>query len=111
MRRRYRYDPNLKKLVEIVEAPARRVVPHVSGDLPAYQSPASGKWVDGRRARREDLKRTGCRPWEGLGSEKRAADAYWADIAKKSDSKLEEAAHRAWAEAPSEVRNVLGRRY
>jgi putative FmdB family regulatory protein len=29
-------------------------------DVPAYQSPASGKWINGRAERREDLKATGC---------------------------------------------------
>lgn len=43
---------------------AKPEVPYVRGDLPAYFSVASGKWVDGRAARKEDLKRTGCVPWE-----------------------------------------------
>jgi hypothetical protein len=38
--------------------------PKVFGDYPGYVSPASGQWVEGRRARQEDLKRTGCRPYE-----------------------------------------------
>lgn len=29
-------------------------------DTPGYYSVASDKWIDGRAARREDLKRTGC---------------------------------------------------
>ena len=42
--------------------------PYVLSDLPPYYSVVSGKWVDGRRARRDDLARTGCRevdPSEG----------------------------------------------
>ena len=35
-------------------------VPYVRGDLPSYISPITGKPVDGRSARREDLKRSGC---------------------------------------------------
>lgn len=38
--------------------------PLVRGDLPGYVSPVSGTWVEGRRAREEDLKRTGCRPYD-----------------------------------------------
>ena len=43
--------------------------PMVFGDLPGYQSEVTGKWVEGRSQRREDLKRSGCRPWEGLAQE------------------------------------------
>jgi hypothetical protein len=42
--------------------------PAVQSDTPEYYSIASGKMVDGRRARRDDLARTGCRevdPSEG----------------------------------------------
>ena len=35
--------------------------PTVRGDLPEYVSPVTGKPVDGRYARSEDLKRSGCR--------------------------------------------------
>lgn len=38
--------------------------PAVVRDTPAYFSPASGRMVDGRADRREDLKRTGCREVE-----------------------------------------------
>ncbi len=43
--------------------------PYVQSDMAPYLSVASNQMVDGRRARREDLKRTGCRevdPSEGL---------------------------------------------
>jgi len=36
-------------------------LPYVRGDLPEYISPVTRKPVDGRAARREDLKRAGCR--------------------------------------------------
>lgn len=38
--------------------------PYVRGDLPSYVSPVTGKPVEGRRARREDLARSGCREVE-----------------------------------------------
>lgn len=38
--------------------------PMVRGDLPGYESPIDGRWIEGRRARLEDLKRSGCRPYE-----------------------------------------------
>lgn len=36
-------------------------MPYIRGDLPAYKSPVTGKVIEGRAARREDLARTGCR--------------------------------------------------
>lgn len=35
--------------------------PTVLSDIPGYVSPATGKWVEGRVARKEDLKKAGCR--------------------------------------------------
>jgi hypothetical protein len=34
--------------------------PRVMGDIEAYQSPVSGEWVEGRRARRYDLEKHDC---------------------------------------------------
>jgi len=42
-------------------ARAPQVGPMIVRDTPAYISPVTGKPVDGRAARREDLKRSGCR--------------------------------------------------
>lgn len=47
--------------------------PLIYGDLPSYQSPITGEWIDGRVARREDLARHGCRPYEGIGQERQEA--------------------------------------
>lgn len=47
--------------------PAERAIltpPRVFGDYEGYESPASGKWIEGRRQRAEDLARTHCRPYE-----------------------------------------------
>lgn len=109
MIRRYRYDPATKEVVEVKETRRSQQAPQVFGDLPGYQSPVSGKWIEGRRARREDFKRTNCRPFEGRGSEQRAADAHNRDLERKAETKLTEAAHRAWAEAPSDVRRILSK--
>lgn len=38
--------------------------PAVIGDYPGYECPVSGKWVEGRKAHEENLKRTGCRVYE-----------------------------------------------
>jgi hypothetical protein len=48
------------KLVEKHKAPPRNVH-YVQSDLPAYKSPLGTGMIDGRAARREDLKRGNCR--------------------------------------------------
>jgi hypothetical protein len=47
---------------EAMPLPARRGVcaPSVVPDTPAYRSPITGEWIEGRKARREDLKKHGC---------------------------------------------------
>lgn len=34
--------------------------PRVFGDYEAYQSPVTGEWIEGRRAREYDMKKHGC---------------------------------------------------
>lgn len=38
----------------------RICAPMVVTDLPGYESPVDGRWVEGKRARREDLARNNC---------------------------------------------------
>ena len=38
--------------------------PMVVADLPGYASPVDGRWIEGRKARREDLARNNCVPYE-----------------------------------------------
>lgn len=38
--------------------------PRVFGDYEGYESPATGKWIEGRRARERDFAESGCRPYE-----------------------------------------------
>lgn len=76
------------QMTRMVEAPA------VQADLPGYQSPIDGRWVEGRRARVEDLKRNNCRPWEGMESERKEAikraDAADAEFGKKIETGIAE---------------------
>lgn len=46
---------------EPMEVPNVVAVPYITPDIAPYKSVASGKWIDGRTAQREDLKREGCR--------------------------------------------------
>jgi putative FmdB family regulatory protein len=63
-----RHGAGAIRMRRIVEAPA------VQADLPGYTSPIDGRWIEGRRARTEDLKRSGCRPWEGMEAERKEAE-------------------------------------
>jgi hypothetical protein len=38
--------------------------PRVFGDYEGYESPATGKWIEGRAARERDFRESGCRPYE-----------------------------------------------
>jgi hypothetical protein len=81
--------------------------PIVWNDLPGYESPVTGLWVEGRRQRREDLKRTGCRAYEGREQEQKEADKVQRENDRKCDQLAEKMAYRAWAEAPERVRRVF----
>lgn len=52
---------------------------YIMSDLPGYKSVASGKWVDGRRDRREDLKRAGCREVDPSEGPKACRTKKWAE--------------------------------
>lgn len=71
------------RVTRIVEAPA------VQTDLPGYQSPIDGKWVEGRRARTEDLKRSNCRPWEGMETERKEAIKRAEEADRKFETQIE----------------------
>ena len=106
MRERYVWDPNLKELVR-VRARRQEALHFIQPDLPGYQSPITGQWIEGRKARREDLKRHECRPWEGREQEAKEAAKVRAEADRRLDQIAERMAHRAWAEAPERVRKVF----
>ncbi len=53
-------DRNTNEPMELPEG-NQIVAPRVRSDLPAYKSPLGTGVIDGRSARREDLKRNNCR--------------------------------------------------
>ena len=77
---------------------------YVHGDLPGYESPIDGKWIEGKKARREDLKRSGSRPYEGREAEMQEVRKFHVEQERKTDQLAEKMAHRLWAEAPESVR-------
>lgn len=72
-----------------------------------YISPTSGKAITTQRARREDLARSGCRPWEGMESETRQAARVRAGEEKKQDAKLHESVARAYHQLSPDKRRIL----
>ena len=74
MRRKYVWSPERGELVEVPTTfTQEQFAPMVIPDLPGYQSPVTGLWVEGRKQRREDLKRTNSRPFEGIEQERKEA--------------------------------------
>lgn len=81
------------------------VAPAVVGDYAGYSCPVTGKWVEGRKAHQENLKRQGCRVLEPGETEsfKRNKAAEEADF----DRRIEETADRFIAELPAKKRESL----
>lgn len=51
----------LSRVIKERKRGAGQNAPSIHSDLPGYISPVGNGWVEGRSARREDLKRSGCR--------------------------------------------------
>lgn len=69
-------------------------------DIPAYESPATGKMITSRAERREDLKRSGCREWEGIESERRESERQKKYQEEKQEAALDRTVRQAWADLP-----------
>lgn len=76
-------------------------------DIPAYVSPTSGRWINSRRERNEDLKASNARPWEGLEQEKKEAERQKAYMEQKEDRALTVAAEKAFAQLEPEKQRIL----
>lgn len=90
------------------------VISAVAGfvDFPAgggreYVSAATGKYITSNKQRTEDLKRSGCRPYEGFAQEMKHAQKIRAEEDRKSDAKLHEDVSRAYYQLAPEKRRVL----
>jgi hypothetical protein len=81
--------------------------PAVQADLPGYQSPTTGRWIEGRAARRDDLKRSGARPWEGFAAERQEAQKRLAEAESRADRKLDAAVRSAYHQLPPAKRRAL----
>lgn len=68
---------------------------HIVGEYEPYECPVTGKWVDGRYAHRENLKRTGCRllePGEKEHNTKRGREYVEAKLDAAVDKAVDEVA-------------------
>ena len=81
--------------------------PMIYGDLPSYQSPIDGRWIDGRVARREDLARNNCRPWEGMAQERKEAARQQGYEHQRQDRKLDQTIEKSWAQLSERSRRAL----
>lgn len=82
-----------------------RQAPAVFADLPGYESPVTGKWVEGRAQRREDLRRTGCRPYEE--GERELSIKTRKEDERRSDKAAFESAARAYYSLSPEKRRIV----
>ena len=71
--------------------------------MSSYQSPVTGKWIDTPAQRRDDLARTGSRPWEGMESEKRHA----ASVSKQMDADMDKTAEKIAVEMYQRMPDAL----
>lgn len=85
----------------LVEAPA------VHADLPGYQSPIDGRWIEGRAARNEDLRRNNCRPWEGISAERAEANKRVAEADAQFETAIEKGIAETYNSMSAESQRAL----
>lgn len=90
-----------EKMQRIVEAPSVQV------DIGGYTSPIDGRWIEGKAARREDLKRSNCRPWEGMEAEKKAAIERSKAADKDFEKGVEAAAYNTFNNMSAEKQRAI----
>lgn len=74
-------------------------------ELPSYQSPITGKWIDGRVARRNDLAASNCVEYDpGMRSEQ---DKRHAQEDAQLDKKVDDIVEREIYNMPTEKREKL----
>lgn len=75
--------------------------------MASYRSPVTNKWIDTPSQRRDDLARSGCRPWEGMASEQKEAGRRQQEVDKDMDKLSEKIAVEAWQQLPDQHRQAL----
>ena len=107
MRRKFRWSPEHGKLIEVQTSAPSSISAYVVPDIPDYVSPVTGLWVNGRKQRREDLKRSGSRPYEGREIEQQIANSYRESQERLADKKLERDVVEVWQHSPERIRKMF----
>lgn len=81
------------------------VAPAVLGDYPGYECPVTGKWIEGRRAHEENLKRTNCRVFEP--GEREAYQRSVVQAEAELEKSVEETVDGFLANLPTDKRESL----
>ncbi|OGT54252.1 MAG: hypothetical protein A3E01_00245 [Gammaproteobacteria bacterium RIFCSPHIGHO2_12_FULL_63_22] len=91
---------------ECGKAAQRRICPTmIAVDIPAYQSPIDGRWINSRAQRQEDLKRNGCVEYEPSMKEHAAVARAREDAAL--DAKVDDTVEAAIHAMPARKREQL----
>lgn len=101
-------ESHLDHVCPSCRAVAKRAIsrPYVRGDFEGYQCPVTERWVEGRAAHEENLKRTGCRILEP--GEKERADSARRREQESFENKIAETAERYFEALPSEKKEKIG---
>jgi len=73
----------------------------------AYTSPIDGRPITTTKARKEDMARNNCRPWEGMEQEKKEAARRAMYEEQKQDKALEKTIEQAIKQLPDEKKAAL----
>lgn len=90
------------------ESPANRILaaPRVIPDYPGYSCPKTGKWIEGRIAHNENLKRLGCRVMESGDMESLARIRK--EKQREFENSLDTSIEKTLRTLPSEKIQALG---
>ena len=98
-------------LCPLCETPSRQLLstPHIVMDYAGYQCPVTEKWIEGRAAHRENLKRQGCRVLEPGETEqvRRAKQRAEADFDRSLDNTVDELLHHAGSDKVERLCNEV----
>jgi hypothetical protein len=72
----------------------------------AFVSPATGKVISSKTQRKEDMKASGCRDWEGIEAEKRMSARAKQYDEEALDKKIDATVRTAWANLSPEQKSA-----
>lgn len=73
----------------------------------AFVSPATGKVISSKSQRREDMRASGCRDWEGMDSEVKVSKQRKQAVEKQQEAETVEAVSRAWAQLEPDKKKIM----